>query len=1047
MSRSAAPGQGSDNRPMSQTVCQYKAVLFDLDGVLTPTSLLHRQAWQSLFDLFLPDDVQAYGDKDYYRYVDGRPRYEGVNTVLHSRGLQLPWGDPNDSVETETVCGLGNRKDQIFNSLLEDQGIEPYKDTVTVLRHFLAARTKIALVSSSQNARSILAAANLLNYFDTIVDGETSLNLNLPGKPRPDTFLHAAKLVDEHPRDCIVVEDALSGVAAGKAGHFGLTVGVDRGAGALQLREAGADMVVRELAELFQAHPQAGINRARVAEGVDPLDQDHYPIAPWAFTEAGPPREESASLFSVSNGYLGIRADGPGPRHLGSGTFLNGFHETFPIRHAEDAFGYARVGQVIQGVPDRFGFQCSVDGIELSNPTRSHRTLDLRAGFSSQTMQFTLDTGSIEIEVRRMTCLFKEDLACCTLTLTTQGRSMLVQINGETNMETAERVDSEDPRKGHQVEHTGLEPILVTEPEGKEAQTRSEPDPTLTQAWLGKGDQGAYRCTNSQMVMAMASAQGIGLNPVEDQCNVLVTPGHPVQLIRYTSYRTYPVNPEGTGRGLRVSTTHQEDPQALLSQCRQTLSWAIETGLESLQSMQRNWLDTFWERVGIGITTESNQSDRIEQIIHWELFQLAQAGAFVPNGISAKGLTGSGYSGHYFWDTEIFVLPFLTYVLPDAARSILDYRHRMLPAAKIRAASLDLPGALYPWRTIDGEEASAFFLAGTAQYHINADIAYALCQYVAASGDTDFLAKQGVDILVQTARLWMELGHFVTDGSFHIDDVTGPDEYSAMVNDNYYTNAMARFNLLAAVEVVRNLQKEAEKIPEISHSVSQLRLAKEEVDSWEKAALSMALPTHPDGNLDLQDATFLDSDIWDFTHKDMQPLLLHYHPLSIYRHQVIKQSDLILALYLLSSSFSKERKEADFAYYDPLTTGDSTLSSSTQAIIAAEIGREDLSMRYFLETLYTDVANLHANTSDGVHLACAGGLWQILVSGFGGLRDNGGSQLSIDPHLPSEWTSLNYRIQIKGGILEVRVTHEEVTVTRIHGQPTFIVVQGRKMLV
>lgn len=1049
MSGPAIPGQRSSSYPTGRPVCQYKAVLFDLDGVLTPTSNLHRQAWQSLFDQVLPDRVEAYGDQDYYQYVEDRPHHESVKAVLSSRGLQWPWGEPADLMEDHTICGLGNGKDEIFNILLENQGMEPYRDAVTVLRHLLAARTKMAVVSYSCNAREVLSAAKILPYFDAVIDGGTIQDLNLSGKPQPDIYLYAARLMGQHPSDCVIIEDAVSGVTAGKAGRFGLTIGLDRGAGARRLREAGADMVINELAEILQMNSLSTVNKNRMAQGIDPLDLAHYPISPWTFTELGPPTEESASLFTVSNGYLGIRADGPGPRDLESGTFLSGFHETFPIHHAEDAFGYARVGQVIQGVPDRSGFRCSVDGVELDDPVTSLTAMDMKAGYSTRTMRFTLDTGSIEIEIRRMACLFKEDLTCCTLTLTAHGSEMLVHVDGKTDMSDPIRTGSEDPRKGHQIGDNRMEPITIQAPdhENGRVDTAAETDTPFAdiQAWLEKGDQGVYRCANSHMVMAMASAQSVEMNPVDDELDILVTPDHPVQLIRYTSYRAPRVNPEGTNQGLAVSTIDQQDPVALLSQCRQTLSWAVETGLERLLDMQKHWLDTYWKHADIIIETESDQGGRIEQIVHWELFQLAQASAFVPNGIGAKGLTGSGYSGHYFWDTEIFIMPFLTYVMPEAARSVLDYRYRMLPAAKIRAASLDLPGALFPWRTIDGEEASAFFPAGTAQYHINADIAYALCQYAAASNDFNFLAQQGAEILIETARLWMELGHFASDGGFHINAVTGPDEYSAMVNDNYYTNAMARFNLLAAVKAVEYLRNRKERNDGAENALDRLGLVDSEIMSWTRAADSMALPTDSEENIELQDTDFMKLKAWDFTHKAIHPLLLHYHPLSIYRHRVIKQADLVLALYLLSANFSDEQKQADFNYYDPLTTGDSTLSSSTQSIIAAEIGQEDLAMRYFLETLYTDVANLHANTRDGLHLACAGGLWQALVSGFGGLRDNGGARLSIDPHLPSEWKSLEYQIRVKGGTLRIRVTHEDITATRLEGQPMTILIQGHEV--
>jgi alpha,alpha-trehalose phosphorylase len=428
----------------------------------------------------------------------------------------------------------------------------------------------------------------------------------------------------------------------------------------------------------------------------------------------------------------------------------------------------------------------------------------------------------------------------------------------------------------------------------------------------------------------------------------------------------------------------------------------------------------------------------LQQAIRWNLFQVAQAAARAEqSGVPAKGVTGTGYSGHYFWDTEIFVVPFLTYTSPQMARSELRFRYNMLGAARRRAEELAQSGALFPWRTVNGEEASAYYAAGTAQYHIDADIAYALCKYVAASGDQDFMNREGVDILVETARLWADLGFWRENGtgrrSFHIHGVTGPDEYTTVVNDNLFTNVMARYNLAKAAELLRQLKRE---VPRAYQRVAlRLELADEEIDEWALCADAMSIPYDKVTGINPQDAHFLDREVWDLknTPPEKRPLLLHYHPLVIYRFQVLKQADVVLALFLQGDHFSYEQKRDNFEYYDPITTGDSTLSGIVQSIIAAEVGYHDLALRYFYNALFVDLADLHGNTSDGVHVASTGGVWNILAYGFGGMRDYNNGKITFDPRLPASWPGLTFQVTLRGTRVKVDLTSKEITFTVVEG--------------
>jgi beta-phosphoglucomutase family hydrolase len=436
-------------------------------------------------------------------------------------------------------------------------------------------------------------------------------------------------------------------------------------------------------------------------------------------------------------------------------------------------------------------------------------------------------------------------------------------------------------------------------------------------------------------------------------------------------------------------------------------------------------VDDFWRRSDVKITGDL----RVQQSLRWNLFQLLQASARVEGaGIGARGLTGQTYEGHYFWDTEIYLLPFLIYTAPRIAGNLLRFRHSMLPAARRRARQVGEKGALFPWRTINGEEASAYYAAGTAQYHIDADIVHAIRKYVEMSGDPDFLASHGAEILVETARLWLSLGFYSEqkNGQFCINGVTGPDEYNAVVDNNLFTNMMARENLRYAADVMTSLHREA---PErYTALIDRTGFLAEEADDWRRAAEAMYIPFDEELGIHLQDDNFLDRQLWDLESEPTEnfPLLLHYHPLVIYRHRVIKQADVVLALFLLGNVFSAEEKRRNFDYYDPLTTGDSSLSVCIQSIIAAENGYGEEAFEYFRYAVLMDLADIGGNVRDGVHVASIGGTWMALTYGLAGMRDHGG-MLSFDPRLPNEWEGMSFPLMVRGSELEVELVHDQAT--------------------
>ncbi|TNC41805.1 glycoside hydrolase family 65 protein [Mumia zhuanghuii] len=770
----------------------------------------------------------------------------------------------------------------------------------------------------------------------------------------------------------------------------------------------------------------------------DYLDRHRWPIDEWRLTERFFTADDlgrTETLFALGNGYLGLRGNvEEGRESHTQGTFINGFHETWKINHAEEAFGFARVGQTIVNAPDVKVIRLYVDDEPLLLPVADlidyERTLDFRTGVLCREIVWRTPAGKrVRVRSQRMVSFTQRHLAVMTFEVTlldaaapiTLSSQILNRQDGEDeyHVRSAAMGQGADPRKA---ERFGRRVLLPQ---------RQDADEETARVMLG------YRAAESGMTLGVGADHTIEtVDPVQKQVHIEedmakvvyqidAQPGHTVRLTKVAAYHT--------SRGVPA--------RELLDRCRRTLDRVKAEGVRRQFEDQKSWLDDYWSKADVTIGGQS----ALQQAMHWNLFQVAQASARAEGaGIPAKGVTGSGYGGHYFWDTEIYVLPFLTYAYPQLARAALRFRYNMLPAARRRARDLSNRGALFPWRTINGEEASAYYAAGTAQYHIDADISYALSRYVDATGDTDFLMREAIDILVETARLWADLGFWRSEGSgsFHIHSVTGPDEYTTVVNDNLFTNVMARFNLRRAARAVRELERAWPQA--YGRMVARLRLDSGEVEEWERAAEAMAIPYDEHLGIHPQDSHFLEREVWDLAHTpaDKRPLLLHYHPLVIYRFQVLKQADVVLALYLQGDQFTTEQKRSNFEYYDPITTGDSTLSAVVQALIAAEVGYSDLAVRYFTEALYVDLADLHGNASDGVHVASTGGVWGTLAHGFGGFRDYNG-EFSIDPRLPSSWDELVFRLTIKSSRIRVRITADAVELTVEKGTGAKFSVRGK----
>ncbi|MDQ1537750.1 MAG: alpha,alpha-trehalose phosphorylase [Actinomycetota bacterium] len=800
----------------------------------------------------------------------------------------------------------------------------------------------------------------------------------------------------------------------------------------------------------------------------DFLDRLRFPADPWRLTESfydGSDLGTTETLFAVANGHLGMRGnlDEGIPCHS-HGTFINGFHETWPIRHAEEAFGLARVGQTIVNVPDAQVIRLFIDDepllLSVADIITYERTLDFADGVLIRDLLWRTPAGNrVHVRSRRMVSFTQRHLAVFTFEVTVLDRPAPVTISSQLlNRQDGAGLDtnasrppeqSMDPRRSARSTARALNPAALwggkaadggMDPRAAEPSKERVLQPIVHWGSTNRAVLG-YRCTNSKMTLAVGTDHHIDteneyeeLTEVEEDMakhvfRIRAQPGKKITITKTVSYHS----------------SRSVPARELATRCRRTLDRVQDEGVPKQFADQRAWLDDYWARSDVEIEGQPEA----QQAIRWNLFQLAQAAARAEgNGIPAKGVTGSGYGGHYFWDTEIYVLPYFVYTTPSYARNALRFRYITLPQAERRAEELTQDGVMFPWRTINGEEASANYAAGTAQYHIGADVSYAVSKYVQASGDEEFMAREGIDILVQTARMWADLGFWRSNGedTFRIHGVTGPDEYTTVVNDNLFTNVMARFNLRRAAQAVHDLKVRWPR--EHARMIARLALRAEEVDDWTRAAEAMAIPYDANLGIHPQDSDFHEREVWDLpnTPKDKMPLLLHYHPLVIYRFQVLKQADVVLALFLQGEHFTADEKRSDFEYYDPITTQDSSLSGVVQSIIAAEVGYHDLALRYFHEGLFVDLANLHHNSSQGVHVASAGGVWSALVHGFGGMRDYSGV-ISFDPRLPESWKSLTFRMTVRDTRLRVTVSARSINLSVERGPALSVTVRGEEVMV
>jgi alpha,alpha-trehalose phosphorylase len=732
-----------------------------------------------------------------------------------------------------------------------------------------------------------------------------------------------------------------------------------------------------------------------------------YPVEPWCLRETEIDLDvlaQSESLFALSNGHIGWRGNlDEGEPYGIPGTYLGGFYEVRPLPYAEAGFSYPEDGQSVVNVTNGKIIRLLVEDEPFDvryGVVHSHeRVLDLRAGVLHRSVEWESPTGrTVRVRSTRLVSFVQRAVAAIEYVVEPLEERFQVVVQSQLVANEPAPDASGDPRaaaamasplESESFDQHAARAILVHHAKGSGLRVAAAMDHVID----GSEDDECIAEAFTDVARVLMTAD--------------LEPGRPLRIVKLIAY----------------GWSGERSAPALRDQVSAALAGARHTGWAGLLAEQRAYLDSFWERADV----EIEGGAELQQAVRFGLFHVLQAGARgEQRAVAAKGLTGPGYDGHTFWDTESFVLPVLTYTAPHAAADALRWRRATVGLARERARTLGLHGAAFPWRTIGGEECSSYWPAGTAAFHINADIANAVTRYLNASEDDAFAVDCGLELLVETARLWRSLGHHDAAGAFRIDGVTGPDEYSAVADNNVYTNLMAQRNLRGAADLVEAHPRRA----------AELDVDDEETAGWRDAAEKMVIPYDAALGVHSQSEGFTRHQVWDFDaiDTDCYPLMLHYPYFDLYRKQVVKQADLVLALFACGDAFTAEEKACNFAYYERITVRDSSLSACTQAVIAAEVGQLDLAYDYFAEAALMDLDDLEHNTRDGIHIASVAGTWIAAVCGFGGMRDHGG-ELSFRPRLPGALTRLKFRMMFRGRTLHVDVNHNHARYVLLAGDP------------
>lgn len=999
----------------------FDAVIFDLDGVITKTALVHSAAWKKMFDEFLKDwhlrkgeDFTEFShESDYLPYVDGKPRYKGVESFLQSRGINLPFGNPDDSTEDETVCGLGNRKNLAFNEVLDSEGVEVYPSTVQLIHNLIAHKIHVGVASSSKNCKVVLEKAGLIDLFETRVDGIVSAEMGLHGKPEPDIFTTAADNMGVTYDRSVVVEDAVSGVQAGKAGNFGLVLGIARENNQHELTVNGSDLVVSDIDEI-------GLN------GIDDwfnsgLERDNWSVT---YPDYVPEKEKTReTLLTVGNGYIGTR--GSMEESIAGETNYPGSYMAGLYNRLSSKVGERNVEN--EDFVNFINWSCvkfQIDDEGWLNLTSLkvlsiQRNLDIKTGIYSRDVVFGDKEGrETRIQSERWASMENPHLTGQRYELTPLNYSGIIKIKSVIDG----NLINDGVERYKQLNQHHIKPVnSFSNEKGQFVQVET----TQSKIQIAVGSKLIFKSVDKLKPDSFHYCNNEGFAATSATANI--AQGQSFILEKLTEIYS-----------------SQEWDTAFVDIDAQKIIKTKASYSNELQKSANQW-NEIWKKIDIKIEGDRLAQKLLRLHLYHLMVSLSPYNTAIDASITARGLHGEAYRGHIFWD-ELFILPLYNMYFPEVVKSTLMYRYRRLDSARAYAREFGYKGAMFPWQSgSDGREETQVVhlnpLTGkwgsdysSYQRHVSLAVAYNTWQYVHASNDLDFLANNGAEMFLEICRFWMSKAIFDEKTQrYSIQNVMGPDEFHEKypgskdggLKDNAYTNIMVVWAVDKGFELLDKLS-----LDQKAKVTGKLKLSIIELEQWKKIASGLTIIIKDDilaqydGYFDLKE---LD---WDYFKKKYGNIyrmdrLLKAEGESADDYKVAKQADTLQTFYNLNEetvtailkklgyNLSGDYLAKNLAYYLARTSHGSTLSRVVHAQLANIINDQKLSWELYSSALTSDYSDIQGGTTgEGIHAGVMAGTILIAIQSFAGLNLKG-EIVKFEPHLPVHWRSIGFKFTFK----------------------------------
>lgn len=1013
----------------------FDAIIFDLDGVITKTAEVHALAWKKMFDEFLSDRSQKTGEpfqafsyvNDYLPFVDGKPRYNGVRDFLASRNIELEFGNTEDDIELETVCGLGNRKNKAFNEVLDKEGVTAFDSTVKLMHQLRENNIRLGVASSSKNCRTVLKAAGLFDIVETIVDGTDSARLGLNGKPAPDIFTTAADNLGVSYDKAVVVEDASSGVAAGKAGNFGFVLGLARENNIEELYRNGADVVVEDIDEIR-------------LEGINNWFEEGKKKDSWSITyhDYDAAKEKSReSLLAVGNGYFGnrgameeVKAD---EKHYPA-TYIASLYNRI-----ESPIGDRMIpNEDFVNTPNWTLIEFKIDHGDWWDYKTAEfevykKNLCLKTGLFSKTLIVKAADGKrFKIESKRMASMARQHAGAQEYVLTPlnfEGKiTFRLGIDGQIENRGVNRYNSLNQNHLEFISANTTEEKLLVNVKTRQSNITVSQAIKYSAAILGTNDT----VTSSSKVENEGAYAYYAVDLKENQ-----------------SFKIEKL--------LSIYSSHVVDlpEEKALDQLQDLVSFDA-----LYQESSAKW-EEIWKEIDIEVEGDRMSQKLLRLHSYHMMLSASEFNTGLDASVTARGLHGEAYRGHIFWD-ELFILPFYNIHFPEVSKSLLLYRYRRLNSAREYALENGFKGAMFPWQSGSSgrEETQTIHLNPISgkwgednsclQRHVSLAIAYNIYEYFIATDDIKFMEEYGAEMFLEICRFWASKAtKNVKTNRYSIDKVMGPDEFHEMypgakeggLVDNAYSNIMVAWMFGKVKEITSKMNCTAEE-----NVLLKIQLSYQEMLQWDEIASHLNIVLSEEGIISQYDGYFDLKELdWDayrekYTNIYRMDRLLKAEGKSADDYKVAKQADTLMTFFNLEKQevdeifenlgyqLPENYLEKNLDYYLARTSHGSSLSRVVHAQLANIIHNDELSWKLYSEALGSDYADIQGGTTgEGIHTGVMASTIMVALTNYAGVNLHK-EVLELNPQLPKHWKSIAFHMEFRGVKFHIRISKTDISI-------------------